>query len=49
MTLTGAAILLIVGLLLVFLTLGVLHVVGIVLAVVGAFGLVMALVARSRV
>lgn len=49
MTLGAALVLLIVGLLLFFLTLGFLHVVGIILAIVGVLGLVMALVAGRRV
>jgi succinate-acetate transporter protein len=49
MTVTGALILLAVGLLLIFLTLGVAHVIGVVCAIIGVIGLVMALVAGSRV
>jgi membrane-bound ClpP family serine protease len=51
MTVTGALILLAVGLLLIFLTVGVVHVIGIVCAAVAVIGLLMVLVAgpRSRV
>jgi len=50
MTLAGALVLLAVGLLLVFLTAGVLHIVGIILAIVAVFALLAVLIGgRSRV
>lgn len=47
MTLTGALVLLVVGILLVVLTSGVLHLLGIIAAVVGAVGLVVTLLVGS--
>lgn len=48
MSLAGAIILLVIGLLLVFLTVGILHVIGIICAVVGVVGLIFVLVAGHR-